>query len=949
MPFEPEDWSWIKERVADALELPSAERDEYLAGLEREDPRRAGEVRSLVEAAAEDDDDLLHTTGGVLALRAPLRDWAGERIGGYVIQRFLASGGMGEVYEALQEGTGRRVALKFLSRDTPRDRGRFQLEARLLGRLEHEGIAQVLDADVHRAADGSRWPYLALEFVDGEPLTAFVQRARLERAEVLELFVQICRALEHAHKKGIVHRDLKPDNILVAAPAEADGAPRPKVLDFGIAALLDPGDGDTTTRLTRHGDLIGTLAYMAPEQVAGDPDAVDARTDIHALGVLLFELLTGRLPFELAGRSLAESMELLRRALPPSLSQLDRSLRGDLDTIVATALAKEPERRYASAAALADDVERHLNHEPIAARPASRLYRAAKFTRRHRALVGFTSLSMVLLLGGIVGTSVGLLRASRAQADAEQQAQLAQERKEQAEDERAKALAAQLEAEQRTAHTREVNRFFGDLLNAPTAWELGSDVRFKKVLDAHAPQIEARFAAQPESRAQLHVSIGWAYFHMFEVEPALHHLELGRDACIEAFGPEDPNTLRAERELLHARLIMDPAWNDAIEASDALIERLARRAAEHSGVQVDYLLARSDRATALERTGRMEEALDELLDVVREARALGPDFDADSFDNLLNSLGNAHNTLANFEEGLAAFEELERRYAERLPDAHPDAINNRLNIASTLNELGRLDSAAEVYAELDAVVEATFEPDHPTVNVYRRSSAVNLLNQGRHASAAELLEVALASSERVQGELHIDTLYSLNTLIVARMHLGEWERAEALTTDMLERIERNPGSEALGLTARGHLANILSAQGRYEESRDVIVETHAAMADMLGRDHPTTLIQLNNLGSLVHKHLGDAEAAIPMLREARDAWPAALPDEVTNYRLILWNLGRAEAEAGELDAAVATLVEVGNLAASDPYDRVDPGAWRRVMHDVLVALGRPADAEAFAD
>lgn len=953
MSFESADWSWIKERVADALELPLSERVAFLSRLQAEDPQRAGEVRSLVEAASDGGSELLQTHDGILNLRAPARDWAAERVGGYVVQRFIASGGMGEVYEALQEGTGRRVALKLLSRDTPRDRGRFQLEGRLLGRLEHEGIAQVLDADVHRAADGSRWPYLALEFVDGEPLTAFVTRARLERRAVLELFVQICRALEHAHRKGIVHRDLKPDNILVAVPEAADGVPRAKVLDFGIAALTEGPDADTTTRLTRHGDLIGTLAYMAPEQVAGDPGAIDARTDIHALGAILFELLTGRLPFELAGRSLSESMELLRRALPPSPSQFDRSLRGDLDTIVSTALAKEPERRYASAAALADDVERHLNHEPIAARPASRLYRAAKFTRRHRALVGFTSLSMVLLIGGIVGTSLGLVRAEdqrlkavQAQKYAEAQATLAHESKQQADEERGKAFDARVAAEEQAQHTLEVNRFFGDMLNAPAAWGLGKDASFREVLDALAPRISTRFADRPVSRSQLHLSIGWAYFHLYEAESALEHLTAGRDACIEAFGPEDPNTLRAERELLHSRLYLDPTLDDPVRE---LVELIARLEALPDPAGIDCLLTRLDLSTALQRTGRFDEALAGIDEVADQARLAGERLSDSDRIKIFETLGQAYSAAGQYQLSLEALEETARLHRDEHSEGHPRRIDNHLRIATALTQLGRLEEALEVYGQVGAVVESQLSPDHPIRANYERDFGNCLLALGRHSEAIEVFEEVLANNERVLGPAHRDTLLTLNSLIVSHMHLGRWERAESLTANLIERCDESLDAESILLNARGLLSSIYSAQGRFAEARDVLVETHSRMSEAFGPEHPSTINLLINLGSLLHQNLGDLEAALPILRQACESWHRALPEEVTNYRLALWHLGRAEAEAGELKAAEATLLRLGELAASDPYDRVDPGAWRTVMRDLYTALGRSEDAARYVD
>jgi serine/threonine protein kinase len=333
------------------------------------------------------------------------------RVGGFRLLRPIGSGGMGEVWEAEQQRPRRRVALKLVRSDllTPSLKRRFEFEAEVLGRLEHDGIARIFEAGID---DASGRPYFAMEFVDGKRLDSRTVLDRFDRAGRLRLFVELCRAVQAAHQRGVVHRDLKPANVLV----RDDG--KPKILDFGVARLND-GDAGATQR-TEAGAIVGTLAYMSPEQAAGDSGRVDTRSDVYALGVILYELLTGKLPIDVTGQALHTAVRAIVEREPAPAASIDRSLRGDLDTIVRRAMEKNPDRRYPSADALADDVQRHLSDEPIQARPPSTLYLLGKFVRRRKALsiaTGVVAIAAVVASGAL---SVAISRA----ADAKQNAQL---------------------------------------------------------------------------------------------------------------------------------------------------------------------------------------------------------------------------------------------------------------------------------------------------------------------------------------------------------------------------------------------------------------------------------------------------------------------------------------------------------------------------------------------
>ncbi len=344
-----------------------------------------------------------------------------DRIGRYHIKRAIASGGMGTVYEAAQDNPRRVVAVKVMKQGIASKSAlrRFEYEGQILGRLRHPGIAQIYEAGTHDDGHGAV-PYFAMEYIpNAKPITKFAEEKKLGTRQRMELFAKVCDAIHHGHQKGIIHRDLKPGNILV------DSTGQVKIIDFGVARSTD-SDMAVTTLQTDVGQLIGTLQYMSPEQCEADPHDIDIRSDVYALGVVFYEMLCGKLPYDLTRMALHHATSIIREQHPTKLSTLDRTLRGDVETIALKGLEKERERRYQSAADFGHDIERYLSGDAILARPASIVYQLRLFARRNKGVVtAIAALFVILVTATIVSTSL-YMRSEAARRDAVEARDLAQ-------------------------------------------------------------------------------------------------------------------------------------------------------------------------------------------------------------------------------------------------------------------------------------------------------------------------------------------------------------------------------------------------------------------------------------------------------------------------------------------------------------------------------------------
>ena len=391
----------VKDIFAITLGLPEAERAAKLDTECGDDQALRAEIESLLAHATE-----ASTLSVLEPPTAPRTDpLIGSTIGRYHIKTAIGSGGMGTVYQAMQEQPRRVVALKVMKRGIASKSAlrRFEYESQILARLRHPGIAQIYEAGTHEDESGESVPFFAMEYIPAHmPITRYAEQKKLGTRERLDLFARVCDAVQHGHGKGIIHRDLKPSNILV------DSSGQPKIIDFGVARSTD-SDLAVTTLQTDIGQLIGTLQYMSPEQCLADPTDLDTRSDVYALGVVLYELLCGKPPYDISKAAVFEATRIIRESTPARPSTISKTLRGDVETVVMKALEKDRDRRYRSATELGEDLRHYLNNEPISAQPPSLSYQVQMFAKKNRTVFRAGAVVILTLVIGVLGTTTGMV------------------------------------------------------------------------------------------------------------------------------------------------------------------------------------------------------------------------------------------------------------------------------------------------------------------------------------------------------------------------------------------------------------------------------------------------------------------------------------------------------------------------------------------------------------
>ncbi len=782
----------VKALFLEALELEGDAQAAFLQD-QCDDAEMLAEVEGMLAADAAagarfEDVDLL----GVLGSRADVASALPSAIDGFEIVREVGRGGMGVVYEARQRAPQRRVALKLLQNAvaSAEARLRFAREAELLGRLQHRGIAQVVTSGTWESPGGAQ-PYLVMEFIEGEPITTFAASHQLDDRARIELVAAVADAVEHAHQRSVVHRDLKPGNVLVTADGE------PKVLDFGVARAVG-GDADLEFARTRTGQVVGTPAYMSPEQAAGEMGLVDGRTDVHALGALLYELLTGSLPREVRDLSVTKALTTLGNTPARPLRMLRPDLRGDLDTVVGKALESEVSDRYATAQGFAADLRRYLDDLPIEARPPSAIYQLRKFARRNRLLVGGTVALLVLLVLGLGGTLYGLDRSI-----------------EQRDEARREALKAGT-----------ILAFLQDMLESVKPEEsLGDDVRMAAILEEAATGLDASVGSEPEVEAALRYTIGTTFLSLSRLDEAKAQLERAVALRREHLGNRHLDTAMALYQSGRLGLEM----RELAAARLALHECLSIRRELLGAPHADLALALDSLGAVERRSGDYEAAERALLEslAMREALTSGPD---KGLSVTLSHLGQLRSAQSRFEEA----EDLMRRNLalnEALyPAQHPDIANSRNNLASLLHDRGRYEEAGEFYREALAAFRAVYGNDHLAVAHCLNNYASLQEAREEFGLAEELFLESLAIRERLAGEDSVSAAVVHNNLGVLYVTMGDFDRAAASYRRAAEIRERKlePGHPDI-ITTRNNLAAVRYYQ---KDPAGAVVEFRAALAQL---------------------------------------------------------------------------------------------------------------------
>ena len=889
--MEPERWNRIKEALNACLELKPEERQEGIRSACGDDRSLMAEVESLLVSYDHADGFLASTGLG----RNPLlelepENLTGRRVGNYQITGIIAQGGMGAVYKAVRadDQFRKQVAIKLIRSGF--DSGfivqRFKAERQILANFDQPNIARLLDGGT--TSDGR--PYLVMEYVDGQPIDVYCDSRKLPTEARLRLFRQVCGAVQFAHQNLVIHRDLKPSNILVTA----DGVP--KLLDFGIAKILDPEQAGSEDSPTATIVQMMTPEYASPEQFRGGP--FTTATDVYSLGVVLYRLLTGHWPYRTATHSPQEIAKAISeqepekpstaigrteeagsgRALRPELvsdrrgerpDKLRSRLKGDLDNILLKALRKEPERRYASVEQFSEDIHRFLSGLPVIARKDSVRYRAGKFVYRHKGGVAATVAILALLVAAVVVSAWLAVRASRAEQEA-----------------------------------RAVNDFLqNDLLAQASAnrqarpnTKPDPDLKVRTALDRAAARIAGKFGNQPLVEASIRQTMGDTYKELGLYPEAQRQLDRALQLRRRLLGERNPDTL-ASMSGLAAVYIGEGQYPAAGQLTSKALEINRKvRGAEHP----DTLRSMVRLATVYYFQGNYSQA--EPL----EAAAL---------------------------EG-------ERRV---LGEENPETLQTMVDLASTFKREAKYAQAEQLFTIALGVRRRVSGPEHPETLLVMNNLAGLYYEQGKYAQAAPLYTTALEVRRRVLGEAHPDTLQSMSNMASLYTAQGEYEQAEPLYTQTLEIRRRVSGEAHLStLIIMNNLAELYDHQRKYAQAEALFRETLERERRTLGEKHGLTLATMNAIADLYADEGKYAEAeafGAKVLELRRRVQGESHPDIVNTLAM----LGRIRLSAGKFKEAESTL-----RGALQSYDKTMPDTWQRYYCETLLGTSL-ADQKNFAE
>ncbi|HET7125507.1 MAG TPA: serine/threonine-protein kinase [Lysobacter sp.] len=834
----------------------------------------------------------------------------GARLGRYRIEGLLGRGGMGEVYRAEQlEPVRRTVALKLLhaQRLDARHLAYFEIERQLLAQMRHPAIAQIYDADT--TADGH--PFFAMEFIAGSPITRFCDERALPLAERIALFVRVCEGVQHAHQKGVIHRDLKPGNLLVD---EVDGRALPKIIDFGIA---------TATSLTEGRDAAGTPDYMSPEQADGDQALVDTRSDVYALGVVLCELLTGQRPGA-AGetvtggeRTLRLPSEQLSTLSPQDAARFEREhgqaparmrklLRGELDWVVAKAMRHDRNRRYASAAALADDLQRFLDRRPLQAVPPSRRYAMGKFAQRHRVGIAAAAFALLALLGGLGMSVYGLMQVRAQRAIAEQRsAQLEkvaafQQSMLEGIDIEAMGLGMADGLRKQVEHDspQDAPAFERGLAQASTA-DIARGLIDRNLLANAEGAIGRDFAGEPALAADLRESVAHVRVALGLPEAAAAGFAQVADFRARSLGPGAPGTLEARQEQVGALLdAADPKQALALAQSSL---RDAASLQPRDEVRIRLRMNEAEAISALGDRPRARKLLERLRADSIELRGEGDAATMEVSNNLAILLGRMGEPKA----GRDLLEKLVPLRIRILGKDDADTLSSLHNLAVMRIMTGDKDGAVALQRGLVETQTRRLGAEHPLTLSERGNLSNMLIDSGKAPEALPIATAVLDADTRVLGADHPQTIRAKLNLSSLYARLGQFDKTLAMQQEVVDARKRLLGPKHPDtLYILVNRAGTLHQAGRSKESLAMLQWLLPQAREVLGPQHPQTQAALQVQADDADE-VGDTKLEIASYRELLDARSAALGADDARTVDAAWQLegllreggGRAEADA----------------------------------------------------